>query len=117
MGVLVAVGGTLVLVAVGGIGVGVLVGTRVAVFGGRGIDVLVAISRGRRVRVGKIFVGTRVDVLVSSGGTGVSELVLVGMSVSVGTKAVTTCSVSAAAVSRLETARSMRFNGMSVAET
>jgi hypothetical protein len=59
-------------------------------------------------------VGTIVDVLVSDG-RGVSEIVLVGTSVSVGTKTVTACSVRAAAVSKLATARSTKFNGMSVA--
>jgi hypothetical protein len=57
-----------------------------------------------------------VDVLVSEG-KGVKDGVLVGISVSVGTNTVTTCSVSAAAVSRLETARSTRFRGTRVAET
>jgi hypothetical protein len=40
-----------------------------------------------------------------------------GLSVAVGTNSVTTCSVSAAAVSRLETARSTRLRGTMVAET
>jgi hypothetical protein len=51
-----------------------------------------------------------VDVLVSEG-RGVKEAVLVGVSVSVGTKIVTACSVRAAAVSRLETASSTMLSG------
>ena len=95
-----------------GIGEGVLEGVLV----GRGVDVLVAISLGRRVRVGAERVGTRVGMTVSDG-RGVIEAVLVGTIVSVGTNTVTTCSVSAAAVSRLETARSTMFKGMIVMGT
>jgi hypothetical protein len=53
-----------------------------------------------------------VDVFV-----GVSEAVFVGTSVSVGTKTVTTCSVSAAEVLRLETAKSTISNGAIVIRT
>jgi hypothetical protein len=89
-------------------------------------------------RVGDFFVGVRLEMttgvvvirilLVTVGvmvtkrlcvsvGCGVADAgtgVLVGASVSVGTKAVTICSVSAAAVPKLETARSTRFIGSSV---
>jgi hypothetical protein len=114
-GVFVRVGGISVLVGVGGIGVFVLVGARVGTFVGGGRGVFVSDSRGRRVAVGgiRVDVGTAVDVLV--GGTGVLESVLVGTSVSVGTKTVTACSVRAAAVSKLATASSTMFNGGSVA--
>jgi hypothetical protein len=52
--------------------------------------------------------------LCVSVGWGVREAVLVGVmgvKVAVGTNSVTTCSVNAAAVSRLETARSTIFRG------
>jgi hypothetical protein len=56
-----------------------------------------------------------------SDGRGVSEGLAVSLGttvrVAVGTKTVTTCSVNAAAVSRLENARSMRFSGTMVTET
>ena len=104
------------MVAVGGTGVGVLLGTRVAVFMGGGAGVCVSDSRWRRVGVGGTRVGEEVEVLVSSGGTGVRESVLVGTNVSVGTKTVTARSVSAAAVSKLATAKSKMFKGCRVAE-
>jgi hypothetical protein len=116
MGVFVSVGGMLVLVAVGGTGVDVLVGGRVGTLVGGGAGVLVSASRGRRVAVGGISVRVGATVLVSDG-RGVKEAVRVGTSVSVGTKTVTTCSVRAAAVSRLATARSRIFNGTRVTET
>lgn len=94
------VGGTRVLV--GGIGVFVRIGTRVEVRGGRTrlVPVGVTVTKRRGVDV--------------SDGKGLGESVTVKMSVCVGTNAVTTCSVSAAAVSRLETAKSTIFNGSTV---
>jgi hypothetical protein len=65
------------------------------------------------VGVGGTRVGVNVEVLVSEG-SGVNEAVLVGVSVWVGTKTVTACSVSAAAVSRLETASSTMLSGWMV---
>jgi hypothetical protein len=65
------------------------------------------------VRVGGTRVGVNVEVLVSEG-SGVNEAVLVGVRVWVGTKTVTACSVSAAAVSRLETASSTMLSGWMV---
>jgi hypothetical protein len=102
------VGGTGVFVRVGGGGMGVRVrvGTRVTVAG----------SRVRRGSVG-VIVTSRLGV---SDGCGVrdGDSVPVGstLGVAVGTKAVTTCSVRAAAVSRLENARSTRFKGAIVTE-
>ena len=85
--VLVAVGtGVRVRVAVGGLRVGV----RLAMIGVEGIRVL-------RGRVG-VIVTKRRGVLVDDGVIEGGESVFVGTSVSVGTKTVTTCSVSAAAV-------------------
>ena len=110
--------------SVGGIdvfvgGIGVLVAVKVG--GGRGVLVLVAVG-GTEVRVGGRAVGVRLGTVVAvkgsrvlrgsvgvivtkrrcvSVGSGVregGESVRVGTRVSVGTKAVTTCSVSAAAV-------------------
>ncbi len=104
----VTVGGTGVFVRVGGGGMGV----RVRV----GIRVTVAGSRVRRGSVG-VIVTSRLGV---SDGCGVrdGDSVPVGstLGVAVGTKAVTTCSVRAAAVSRLENARSTRFKGAIVTE-
>jgi hypothetical protein len=71
----------------------------------------VLLGRGRLVRVGVIVtkrLGVDVDV---SEGKGVGDRVAVGTRVCVGTNTVTACSVSAAAVSRLETARSTIFSG------
>lgn len=111
---LVSVGGR-----VGGIGVRVRVGDggmRVGVRVGREVGVrlgrITAVSVGRAllVNVGVIVTKRR----CVSVGTGVNEAgtgVLVGTSVSVGTKTVTICSVSAAAVSKLETANSTRLIG------
>jgi hypothetical protein len=63
------------------------------------------------VRVGVIVTKRRgVDVDVSEG-KGLGDRVAVGTRVCVGTNTVTACSVSAAAVSRLETARSTIFSG------
>jgi hypothetical protein len=103
----VAVGtGVRVRVAVGGLRVGVRLGTIVAVKGTRVLrgNVGVMVTKRRGVSVGD---GVR------DGG----ESVLVGTSVSVGTKTVTTCSVNAAAVWKLETARSTMFRGSRVMET
>jgi hypothetical protein len=92
------------------------VGVRV---GGRDVGVrlggITAVSVGRtlRVKVGVIVTKRRwvsVAIGVSDAGAGV----LVGTSVSVGTNTVTACSVKAAAVSKLETAKSTRLIGASV---
>jgi hypothetical protein len=72
----------------------------------------VLLGRGRLVRVG-VTVTKRLGVDVSEG-KGVREKVAVGTKVCVGTNTVTACSVSAAAVSRLETARSTMFSGWMV---
>jgi hypothetical protein len=110
MGVFVRVGGkgVFVLVIVGGRGVGL---------GGLGVRVgtttLVAVPRGFLVKVGVIVTNclcVSVGCGVADGGTSV----LVGVMVSVGTKTVTTCSVSAATVPKLETARSTRLIGSRV---
>lgn len=93
-------------------GIGVLVGTGVFVrVGGRGVLVE---SSERRVRVGggRVNVGRRVAVSV---GRGVKVLVRVGVMVGVGTNSVTDCSVNAAAVLKLETARSTMSRGTIVA--
>jgi hypothetical protein len=82
----------------------------VEVFDGTTIGVL--LGRGRLVRVG-VTVTKCLGVDVSEG-KGVRDRVAVGTKVCVGTKTVTTCSVSAAAVSRLETAKSTMFNGWMV---
>ena len=100
-GITVFVGG--IGVRVGGICVGILVGVNV--------------GRARLVAVGVIVtkrLGVDVDV---SDDRVAGESVLVGTMVCVGTNAVTTCSVSAAAVSRLETARSTILRGSIVLET
>ena len=70
-------------------------------------------SRGRRVRLGVMVTkcgGVEVDVS-EAGTSGVKLAVLVGDRVAVGTNTVTACSVRAAAVSRLETARSSMLMG------
>jgi hypothetical protein len=109
-GVLVSVGGGLVFVGVEGGGcVGVRLGAEVAVRAGTDVAV-----QGSRVRLGTVgvMVTKRRAVSVGSGvREGASVCVGRAVAVAVGTKTVTTCSVSAAAVSRLETARSTRFNG------
>ena len=106
-GIDVFVGGTGVLVRVGG---GVRVGgleVRVAA----GADVIV--KRGRLVCVG-VMVTKRLCVSVGCAVMDAGTFVAVGARVSVGTKTVTTCSVSAAAVPKLETARSTMLIGSSV---
>jgi hypothetical protein len=135
----VSVGGT--AVSVGGKGVsvggnGVSVGTGVSV--GSGVSVGTGVHVGMGVSVGSgglVRVGTEGEMTsdgrwvrvgsfgVNVGRTAVFEAcgarvgVLVGMAVSVGTKAVTACSVSAAAVFRLLAARSMMLSGSSVTWT
>jgi hypothetical protein len=126
MGVSVSGGGTGVSVSVGG-GTGVSVGVGMKVFvggmvggigvfvGGTGVCVFVGIKvevkveRTRLVKVG-VTVTKRLGVDVSDGKAR-GESVLVGTRVGVGTNIVTACSVSAAAVSRLETARFTIFSG------
>jgi hypothetical protein len=73
-------------------------------------------SRIRLVTVGVIVTKRRAVAVSEGGGWGVMLEVLVGESVAVGTNTVTTCSVSAAAVSRLETARSRMLIGSMVAK-
>ena len=103
--------GVRVRVTVGGAGVrdGTLVGVRLATITRVG---------ARRVLLGSCGVMVTNWRAVSVG-WGVSEIVVVGCSgirVSVGTKAVTTCSVRAAAVPKFEMARSTMFNGSRVME-
>ena len=74
-----------------------------------GAGVGVRVGRGRLLAVG-VAVTKRLGVDVSEG-KGVGWRVFVGARVWVGTNAVTTCSVSAAAVSKLETAKSRTFRG------
>jgi hypothetical protein len=95
------------------VGTGVLVGCGVLTAIG-GWEVAVGPSRRVRVGGGWVNVGRRVAVSV---GAGVSVGVRVGTSVAVGTNSVTDCSVRAAAVRRLETARSRRSSGTRVAGT
>ena len=114
-------------------GIGVLVGGAVG-----GIGVLVAVGNG--VRVGGLTVGVRLAMMTAVGamrvllamvgvivtkclcvsvGCGVRDAgtgVPVGANVSVGTKTVTICSVRAAAVPKLETAKSTMLIGSSVRE-
>jgi hypothetical protein len=107
-------------------GTGVLEGVSVLVGGGRGVKVLVGgirvdvgggfsvkVGRARRVNVSVMVTKLGgVDVDVSEAGTsGVRLAVLVGDRVAVGTNTVTACSVRAAAVSRLETAKSRMLIG------
>lgn len=81
-----------------------------------GIRVAVAGSRVRRGTVG-VMVTKRLGVSDGSGvRDGDSVSVGSGLLVAVGTNTVTTCCVSAAAVSRLETARSTIFRGTIVTE-
>jgi len=104
IGVSVGVG---INVLVGG-GMGVFVGgTGVCVFGG--IKVEVKVERTRLVKVG-VTVTKCLGVDVSDG-KGAGESVSVGLIVGVGTNIVTACSVNAAAVSRLETARFTMLSG------
>lgn len=105
------------------VGRGVLVavgrGVRVRVGGGRGVGVRLAMMAavgGMRVflaRVG-VIVTKRLWVSVGCGVSDAGTAVLEGTSVSVGTKTVTTCSVSAAAVPKLETAKSTILSGSRV---
>ena len=89
-----------------GVGGGGRVGVRVG-----GLDVRV--DRGLLVTVG-VIVTKRLCVSVGSGVRDARTGVLLGVIVSVGTKTVTTCSVNAAAVPKLETARSTMLIGSSV---
>ena len=121
IGVRVSVG---IGVFVGGTAVGVLVGRGVFVEVGAGVLVGLGVEVGTRVGVAGsrvlrgmvgVIVTNRLGVSDGSGvreGVGVSVGTAVG--VAVGTKTVTTCSVNAAAVSRLETARSRMLMGTSV---
>ena len=95
--------GVRVRVAVGGRVVGVRLGTLV------GVDVI----RALRVPVG-VIVTNPLGVSEGTEVGGTSDAVLVGVTVAVGTKTVTICSVRAAAVSKLATARSTIFSGSSV---
>lgn len=123
----VSVGGTGVsvggmVVGVGGIGVrdGVRVRTLVGVrVGGLRVGVgLATITRVGGMRVLLTSVGVmvtkRLCVSVACGVREAGACVLVGVSVWVGTKTVTICSVRAAAVSKLETARSTMLIGSSL---
>lgn len=88
---------------------------RVDVGGGGGVRE----ARGRLVSVGVMVTkrgGVEVDVSEETI-SGVKLAVLVGDRVAVGTNTVTICSVRAAAVSRLETARSRMLIGWIVAGT
>jgi hypothetical protein len=109
-------------VCVGGTGVrvgrGVFVRVGIGVFVGGGLEVglakiTVAVLRGFLVIVG-VMVTKCLCVSVGCGVRDAGFSVLVGINVSVGTNAVTTCSVSAAAVLKLETARFTRLIGSSV---
>ena len=96
--------GRTVLVEVGGGGrVGVRLATTTAVRVARTLLVTVGVMVTKRL-------GVSVDCSVADSGMGV----LLGTSVSVGTKTVTICSVSAAAVPKFETARSTRLSGTRV---
>jgi hypothetical protein len=84
-----------------------------------GADVAV---HGSRVLLGSVGVIVTKRLGVSDGRSvdvreGPSVSVGSRLRVAVGTNCVTACSVRAAAVSRLDTARSTRFNGISVADT
>ena len=97
-----------------------IVGSRVRVGGGRvgvrlATTTAVRVERSLLVAVGVIVtkrLGVSVGWDVREAGTGV----LLGVIVSVGTKIVTTCSVRAAAVPKLETARPTMLIGSSVME-
>jgi hypothetical protein len=99
-------------------GVRVRVGTDVLVGGlevrvGCGTKTAVAVLRALLVFRG-VTVTKRLCVSVTRGVTDGGAPVPVGTRVSVGTNTVTTCSVSAAAVSKFETARSTILSGSSV---
>ena len=100
IGVLVRVG-----VIIGGLDVGVRLATTTAVSVERALLVMVGVIVTKRL-------GVSVGWGVREAGTGV----LLGVMVSVGTKIVTTCSVRAAAVPKLATARSTMLIGSSVME-
>ena len=101
----------------GGTGVDVGRGVRVCVGGlstvGLAWKTDVAVIRGRLVIVG-VIVTKRLCVSVGWGVRDAGPSVLVGAKVSVGTKTVTICSVRAAAVPKLETARSTILIGWRV---
>ena len=88
-------------------------GVRVGTPGVRLATTAVGVARTLLVTVG-VMVTKRLGVSVDGGVTDSGTGVLLGISVSVGTKTVTICSVSAAAVPKLETARSTRLSGTRV---
>ena len=90
-----------------GVRVGALVGVRLAT------ATAVKVARTLLVAVG-VMVTKRLGVSVDAGVTDSGTGVLLGARVSVGTNTVTICSVRAAAVPKLETARSKRLIGSSV---
>jgi hypothetical protein len=102
-----------------GVAGGVRVGVRVVA---REVDVRLTTAAwvvgANRVLLGMVgvIVTNRLGVAVVFGEAAVKEAVPVGTSVSVGTKAVTTCSVNPDAVSKLATARSRRLIGSRVME-
>jgi len=107
VGAKVGVGRSVLVEVGGGVRVGGRVGVRLAT------TTAVRVARTLLVMVGVMVTkrrGVSVDCGVTDSGTGV----LLGISVSVGTKTVTICSVSAAAVPKLETARSTRLIGTRV---
>ena len=120
-GSLVAVGGSSVGVGGTGVGVGgngVLVKVGGGVGGGRvgvrlAMTTAVRVLRALLVTVG-VIVTKRLCVSVGWGVNDAGIGVLLGVIVSVGTKTVTICSVNAAAVPKLETARSTILIGSSV---
>ncbi len=82
---------------------------------GAGTGVRVAVGRGRRVRVeGRGVKEARTVGVPEGSGVGLREAVAVRPAVGVGTNAMTACSVSAAEVLRLATAKSTMFTGSSV---
>ena len=105
----VGVGGTDVLVEVGGRVGGGRVEVRLATM------TAVRVARALLVKVG-VIVTKRLCVSVGCGVREAGTGVLLGVIVSVGTKTVTICSVRAAAVPKLETARSNMLMGSSVME-
>jgi hypothetical protein len=102
--VLVGIG---VFVLVGGMCVDVLVGTKVAVKGGRARLVTVGVAVTKRGGVGGVEV-------LDGRGVKVAEKVFVGTRLGDGTNAVTACWVSAATVSMLENAKSTILTGWTV---
>ena len=94
-------------------------GVRVRVGGGLGVAVRLAtmtavrVERTRFVHVG-VIVTKRLCVSVAWGVNDAGMGVRLGVTVSVGTKTVTICSVSAAAVPKLETAKSTMLIGSRV---